>query len=525
MTAWSSSPYRAIGVYVGGVNSACAQPNLTPTWTSTQIAAGWHLIPTYVGLQAPSNSCGCAGITPSQASAQGTAAADDAVTDAQSVGVPVGNPIYDDMEAYSRTSTNTGAVLAFLSAWTSELHTKGYLSGVYSSSLSGIADLVNQYGTGYIEPDDIWIADWNNQQTTSDSAVPAADWANHQRLHQYRGGHNETYGGHTINIDNDYLDGATASNASGAPPPPPPPTITVSPTANGTTNLNAKWSAGTGLASWLALAGTTPTALTPVGRVSAHGSTARIPLRTAAPYFAVQALGSTGQVLANSSTVPAPAFLAIYGRSAFVNAGSRVGGIPAGCYTSNPCHVTTTITSGRIVVARTGSESIGANGTGTLYFKLTPRGQTLLLHARGVRLPVRVTARDSAGSSVTASLNLIPFTTRGRGPTRSVSQSQTVRIAGVTDFVYSRGAGGILAGCVGVAPCSVSARLSVGRTTIATTKPELVGGNELGYLLFSLSAKGRSLLARAAGNQLGVRVKLTSGPNAASGQIALVQFR
>ena len=80
---------------------------------------------------------------------------------------------------------------------------------MYSSAASGISDLVAAYGTGYLEPDDIWIGDWNGRQTTSDPYVPSGDWANHQRLHQYRGGHNETYGGVTINIDNDYLDGAT----------------------------------------------------------------------------------------------------------------------------------------------------------------------------------------------------------------------------------------------------------------------------------------------------------------------------
>jgi hypothetical protein len=523
MTAWTSSPYRAIGIYIGGDNAACAQPNLTPTWTSSEVAAGWHLIPTYVGLQAPSNSCGCASISPTQASTQGTAAADDAVAMAQSVGIPAGNPIYDDMESYSRTSANTSAVLVFLSSWTSELHAKGYLSGVYSSADSGIADLVSQYGSAYVEPDELWIADWNGQQTTSDPAVPASQWANHQRLHQYRGGHDETYGGYTINIDNDYLDGATADSTSGSPPPPPP-TLAISPAADGTTSLSAKWSAGTGLASWLALAGANATSLTAVGQASAHGSGAQITVRTAAPYFAVQALGSSGQVLANSSTVATPAFVAVYGHSAFVNVGSGVGGIPAGCYTSAPCHVMTTITSGRTVIATTGTESIASNGTGILFFKLTSPGRKALARAPAPRLPVRVNLRDSAGSSATIALNLIPFATSGKGPPRRLVQSQAVRIVGVTDFVFARGAGGILAGCVGVVPCPISAKLSIGRTTIATTKPELVGGNELGYVLFSLTRQGRSLLTHAAGNQLGVRLQLTSGTSAASGQIALVQF-
>jgi hypothetical protein len=44
--------------------------------------------------------------------------------------------------------------------------------------------------------------------------VPASYWSNHQRLHQYQGGHNETYGGVKINIDNDYIDGAVVGSAS-----------------------------------------------------------------------------------------------------------------------------------------------------------------------------------------------------------------------------------------------------------------------------------------------------------------------
>ncbi len=218
MNAWSASPYRAVGVYIGGVNAACAQPNLNPSWVSGEVAAGWHLIPTYVGLQAPGACSGtCRSITPSQASAQGAAAANDAVSQAQALGVPAGSPIYDDMEQYSRSSANSTTVLDFLSGWTSQLHADGYQSGVYSSASSGISDLVSQYGTGYTEPDHIWIAHWDGQATTNDSYVPSGDWAGAHRIRQYVGGHNETYGGVTINIDTDYLNSATAS---GSPPSP-----------------------------------------------------------------------------------------------------------------------------------------------------------------------------------------------------------------------------------------------------------------------------------------------------------------
>lgn len=214
MADWGASPYRAIGFYIGGANEACAQTNLSASWVAQESAAGWALLPIYVGLQAPSNGCGCASIGPSQASAQGTAAADDAANQAAAVGIAPGNPLYDDMENYSRTTTNTTAVLAFLGAWTTELHARGYLSGIYSSATSGITDLVKEQGTGYPEPDEIWDAEWNGQANTSSAYIPSTDWANHQRLHQYQGGHNATYGGATINIDSDYVDAGGASGSA-----------------------------------------------------------------------------------------------------------------------------------------------------------------------------------------------------------------------------------------------------------------------------------------------------------------------
>src|SRR5215218_7981451 len=215
MNAWRESPYRAVGVYIGGVNRACSQPNLTPEWVAAQTAAGWHLIPTYVGLQAPTSACSsCAKLSSSQATAQGVAAAVDAVEEANAVAMGPGSPIYFDMESYSRTSSATAATLAFLEAWTKRLHSLGYLSGVYSSSASGIADLGDEVGTGYELPDHLWIANWNGSTSTSDPVVPSSAWTQHQRIHQYRGGHNETYGGVTINIDNDSVDGATVGEAT-----------------------------------------------------------------------------------------------------------------------------------------------------------------------------------------------------------------------------------------------------------------------------------------------------------------------
>ena len=215
MSAWGSSPYRAIGVYIGGLNRGCAQPNLTSAWVREQVAAGWHLIPTYVGLQSPTSSCGsCAKLSPGSAAAQGAEAASDAVADAQAVGIGAGSPIYFDMESYVRGSGATSSTLTFLAAWTDALHRAGYESGVYSSSASGIVDLASKWGTPYSVPDDLWIANWNGVKNTEDPYVSDAAWSPHRRIHQYRGGHDETYGGVTINIDNNYVDGATVGSSS-----------------------------------------------------------------------------------------------------------------------------------------------------------------------------------------------------------------------------------------------------------------------------------------------------------------------
>lgn len=227
MAAWASSPYRAIGVYIGGANRACSQPNLTTTWVGEQVAAGWSLIPTYVGLQAPGSSCGsCAKVSSSKAALQGQEAAQDAVAEAEAVGIGPGSPIYFDMEAYTRTTSASTATLTFLSAWTEELHALGYVSGVYSSSASGIADIGRALGGSYLLPDDLWSANWNSAQNTLDPYLPSTAWNTHDRIHQYRGGHNETYGLTTINIDSNYVEGTTVGLGA-APARPALPPLTV----------------------------------------------------------------------------------------------------------------------------------------------------------------------------------------------------------------------------------------------------------------------------------------------------------
>ena len=42
MADWLASPYRAVGIYIGGINRACAQPNLTAGWIRQIQQQGWH---------------------------------------------------------------------------------------------------------------------------------------------------------------------------------------------------------------------------------------------------------------------------------------------------------------------------------------------------------------------------------------------------------------------------------------------------------------------------------------------------
>jgi Domain of unknown function (DUF1906) len=213
MTSWLSSPYRVVATYLGGMNWACSYGNFTTAWVSKVAGEGWRFAPLWVGRQAPcTNVPYVAKINLSQANAEGQSEARSAVAAARAFGFGPGTPVYFDMEGYDTgQSACTRAVLNFLGGWTRALHAAGYVSGVYSSASSGITDLAHQYGNGsYPRPDDIWIADWNSEPVLTDHAVPNGDWASHQRLHQYAGPHNETWGGATVNMDSDAADGLVA---------------------------------------------------------------------------------------------------------------------------------------------------------------------------------------------------------------------------------------------------------------------------------------------------------------------------
>lgn len=209
MQAWLASPYRSIGIYIGGASRSCAQPNLTAGWVRSIATLGWKAQPIYIGLQAPCSTTRTQRITYGLEWQQGRDAALDAIARAQALGIGLGSDLYYDMEAYPQSSECSGSVRAFLSSWTQTLHHNGYSSGVYSSAGSGIEDLANGFAQpGYVPPDKIWIARWSGVPDVyaHDAYVPDTYWSPYQRIHQFVGNTLETYGGVTINIDKNMVD-------------------------------------------------------------------------------------------------------------------------------------------------------------------------------------------------------------------------------------------------------------------------------------------------------------------------------
>lgn len=301
------------------------------------------------------------------------------------------------------------------------------------------------------------------------------------------------------------------------------PALAVGAGPDGTTNAYASWNGATTVTAWRVLTGTSATSLAATGNVADRSFETAIPVHTSLTFFQVQALGSGGQILATSPVQQVGPHIALYGRSAFVSHGVT-GAIPAGCLSPKACSISTSISVGRTVIATTGKESVGAGGGGLLYFSLNSAGRSMIARARGHQLSATVTSRDASGLRSAVTMTLVGFSTRGSGPKRSVKQAAPLSIVGLSDFVSSHGVGGILAGCSSTSPCFVNARLTAGITTIATTGREFIAPGELGYVIFSLTAAGRSMLAHAAGNQLGTTVTLSGNGATATGQLALVQF-
>lgn len=221
---WESSPYAAVGVYIGGSNRLCDQPELTAAWVKKQRRTGWLVLPIQVGPQAS-----CSGYPDVMASdrptaeKQGRAEAGKAVATAQGLGIGKGSTLYYDLEDFDVLDTECRqAALSFLSGWTKQLHAKGYRSGVYANIAAAIQSLDTAHDLSpgsYAMPDVIWFAWENGRADVADGGyVDEDEWDDHARIHQYDLDTEQTHGGVTLDIDKNWVDVGKGSVGSPSKP-------------------------------------------------------------------------------------------------------------------------------------------------------------------------------------------------------------------------------------------------------------------------------------------------------------------
>jgi photosystem II stability/assembly factor-like uncharacterized protein len=225
LQAWSgNSPYQAVNLYIGGSSRACENSALASSFLKQVHQQGWKFIPTWVGPQAP-----CTGYIsrmsndPATAFNQGIAEANLAIERLAALGLTypdkTGSVVYYDIEPYGTNTSCRNAVNSFMNGWVSQLHVRGNLAGVYGSTLcnTALSDFMNITNV----PDVIWPARWyhnlgsgyyNPDASVWDlgGCIPNTAWSNHQRIRQYEGDHNESWGNLPLRIDSNVLDGVVA---------------------------------------------------------------------------------------------------------------------------------------------------------------------------------------------------------------------------------------------------------------------------------------------------------------------------
>jgi photosystem II stability/assembly factor-like uncharacterized protein len=225
METWAmAGPYKAVNLYIGGSSRGCQNSALNPQYLFQLHRLGWKFIPTWVGPQAPCTWFNARiSSDVANAYAQGVEEADLAVEQLASLGLTgtdkSGSVVYYDIENYGTNVSCRNAVNAFMNGWVSQLRARGHLAGVYGSTLcdTGLSD----FRTIANVPDLIWAARWYHNLGAGyydpsasvwnlGSCVPNSVWASHQRVRQYEGDHNESWGNVIMNIDSDVLDSVVA---------------------------------------------------------------------------------------------------------------------------------------------------------------------------------------------------------------------------------------------------------------------------------------------------------------------------
>lgn len=303
-----------------------------------------------------------------------------------------------------------------------------------------------------------------------------------------------------------------------------PPAMANSPGRVGDVTVWASWNGATTVGGWRVLGGPASNSLHVLdANTNSQGFETRVVLHSEPRFFAVQALGTKGKVIATSGAHLDKNHLAIFNPNTYVNMSNGYAGIPVGCFTGSDCSISLRIRLKGAIVGQSNPVHVTGGTGAVLYVQLSSAARSALSQSSSHHILVEVTARATSGISTTTYLTAYPYSTSGSGPTPNVSQSPSVRVANTTVFVSSSGAGAILAGCYAVVPCGLTATLSAGNTVIATSSPQHLGVAELGDIYFQLNSAGKAMLASASGNQLAAKIKLSDGSASASGQIVLVR--
>lgn len=218
MDRWRrSSPFTGVGIYLGGIHRACEQRHLTAGWVSRQLRSGWKLLPIWVGPQASctgyqhriSGRPGSAGRYLA-ARVRGVQEAQRAARAARNLGLPAAELLFYDIEPFDvgRRDCRRSS-LAFLDAWTREVHRQGYRSGVYSHVRAAIS-LLSRTGRGYARPDAVWYAHVDRVGDMPGEYVGSPAFMRTSRVHQFALDTRVDFGGIRMAIDWNFVSlGAT----------------------------------------------------------------------------------------------------------------------------------------------------------------------------------------------------------------------------------------------------------------------------------------------------------------------------
>ena len=216
-TWFSKSPYRAVNLYIGGISRYCDNAKLNKAYITEIARQGWRFIPTWVGHQAPCTSFRYPfPYDINQAYGKGVENANQAKVRMQEYGLldtnNRGGVIYLDLEHFDTSNAAcVSAARAYVKGWTVRLKELGILPGLYASSRSlNLAKIYN------ISPvvSAVWIAEWSSTPGFNPNAspynlkhLPNGYWSSGQRIRQYSGGSDETWGNVKLNIDPNVADG------------------------------------------------------------------------------------------------------------------------------------------------------------------------------------------------------------------------------------------------------------------------------------------------------------------------------